>query len=328
MNRTILPWLALCMAGALPFAADASQEPAQQPAKPAAPDAGALLTLETRFIPLKEAPAEEIGQVVQRVMRDSLRVAVDSRTNALILSAEPDALALAQELIVQLDTTTLAAAPVLRHFLLRDERAAGEFAQSIMSLLSPATRVVRIGSNVTLRGTAEDVQLVENLLKEYGLAGAATGPRSLAVTLFVLRTVTPAATPAQPLPPSLAPVVQALNESGFATFELLAPFRVTSELDAGPGRGAEFELKAAAAGELRAMLRGSARPAADGSGASVSVLIGLERAANGQNPPRSVFELETQIHARFGEYVVLAAAPSRDADADSIALVLRIDPQP
>lgn len=328
MNRKNFVWLTFGIASALALTAGAAQETAQQTTTPAAPDAGALVKLDTRVIPLKEARAEEVGQIVQSFLRDTLRVAVDQRGNSLILSAEPNVLWQAQELILQLDTTKPPAAPAIKHYLMRDERTAGEFAQSIASLLSPATRLVRVGSYVTLRGTEDDAQLVENLLKEYRLSGAATGPRTLAVTMFVLRTVTPAAPPAQPLPDSLAPVVRALNESGFAAFELLAPLRVTSELDAGTGRNAEFELKAAAAGELRAILRGSARAAADGSGANLSVMVGLERAASEKNPPRSVFELETQIYARFGEYVVLAAAPSRDADADSIALVLRIDPQP
>lgn len=102
-NRSSLLTLACLLATMTAACASAKPQPAAEPS----PNAAAHALLVHEIVNLAHAPASQIAKTLQQALgQQGVHVAVDARTNRLILTGLADEVAAASALIARLDTPT------------------------------------------------------------------------------------------------------------------------------------------------------------------------------------------------------------------------------
>ncbi len=344
MNPNRKAWLVASAAMMLfltlqnPVAAQApggGQQQKPQPAAPAHPGEARELSA----IPLKHIPAHDAAALVHQAVRGDYDVAVDSRSNSLLVSSSEQMARQISEMLSMVDVP-LDAGPRVAYFTpevpIHDDLIA-----AAKAVCSRDARILPVGNVLVVHGSAKDTDAVGELLERVQLGASLRRRPANAVDIsfhFISARLQPTqnAQPGASLPPPLADVADALAANGFHTPRLLAPVVVRASATNEP-----FSVRGTASGDLQIEIEGSVSPASDPHAVQLRVdsrlvdriqrPVGPAGAAGGRPAtalvPESVFELETSITARMGEYVVLAASPSRASDVEAVILVVRVDPR-
>lgn len=274
-----------------------------------------------RVVPLAHTEANGIASVVSKAFDGAVGIAVDARTNSLIVSvAEESAIDPVLKLITQLDVAVSNRQPdssVVEFFPVPGVRgdAAMQLLNAATSLVSRDTRVsLAAQSLLVARGEREDLMRVRELVARLDAEQPA---RSGSVTLsfYVLSAADESGK--GNLPDALTGVGAALSENGFLAMSLLAPLQIDASL-AGPG----FELRGRAAEQTEVQIKG----ALSGDGANLQLKIDSSVATTSGTTRATLLDITTTINVRMGEFVVLAAAPAGGTPFKSMALVVRVTP--
>ncbi len=301
---------------------------AQDSTKPASPpsnraDAGDL-TL--KVVTLKHADAHSVDATLKQLDVPLRTSATGPQT--LVLSGSPaDIQKVMDTLIAAVDVPGViggasrsAEIIPVRHYPIQE---IGQLAKRVAPKASLGIDESR--HTIIVNGTEDEKLAVRALLKEIDWP-----TRSAKVNLFFLRGAIggPATEKETQLPADLLPIGKTLAQNGFGRLSLIAPIVIGVE------EGKRFESKgrlhvgddATGRDDLEFFVDGTARLASGGDDAWLTLRCRLggnyspKQGAGGE----TLFELETTVATKLGNYVVLAAAPSSTASGDAIALVVRL----
>jgi hypothetical protein len=332
---------ALALALLVTQAALGQESPPPQPAPPARegplPPAAAR---EVRIVPLARVEAEKAAAVVSQLFYKKpgeVVVAFDSRTNSVIATAEAATLDRIESFLKDFDQqkqredTGLATL----YMQLGDVARARDVLNSSRMLVRPDTVVTALEDLLVVRGAAQDVESVRELVDRLRASAEAEANRPQVVDIgFYFLATRPREAAAKggpaglhPTPESLKSVVAALGEAGFESAGLLGAMTVRTSTD-----GQKFEVSGSSR-EIRSIRVAGEVHAGATAGALKLVLattlatlkpVDVSVGGPSQQQMQEVFELNTTITARADEYMVLASSPSATSDLDSVALVARI----
>jgi hypothetical protein len=297
---------------------------------------------EIRVFPLAYASPRELSRVVAASLAlRRLSVAVDDRSNSLIVSAAPDVLADVEALVRVLDHDTGAPRKVSPEYFSLPSPATPDLLNALKMVVSDQARVSAAENLLVVVGTEQDYRAASELVQRVtDLRGRPrSDARGLQVSFYFLRTsIGPdksarAGERAAALPEGMKPAISALGESGFQNAELLAPLSVQTGVGSEP-----FELRGSAPHIEQIGIKGFATPLAGQD----AVELRIETSLSARVPTnevidpsgnikqyniKQIFSLQTTIQARLGDYLVLAASPSQPGE-DAIALVVRVTAVP
>lgn len=282
-----------------------------------------------KIVRLENADADEVADIIGHSMRCG--TGVDRRTNSVVITGPEANVARAVKVLGQLDQ------PIpddnMQSALIR----VGE-SEGVMDLLQ--TRITprtRAGFNeetgmLALRGPADEIRGVHELVEE--LENQHRHRReneAVRASFFFLRgSLEPEEededTP--PMPAILKPALEVLAENGFYNASLVVPLMVRAQ------SGEPFEVGGRILLEdhpIRIHVDGRLEVEAEEGMADlhVSSLITREVPQTGlmigpaENVP--LFTIESELNARIGDIIVLAASPVA-GDGDMVALIVRLVP--
>lgn len=208
----------------------------------------------------------------------------------------------------------------VRHYPIKE---VGGLVRSVAQRASLAIDETR--HTIVVDGTEEERRAIREVLKQIDWP-----TRSAKVHFFFLRAGIggTASEKETPLPPDLQPIAKTLVHNGFARLSLIAPIVIGVE------EGQRFESKtrlhlgeeAAGHDDLQFSVEGVVRLASGADDAWLTLrgrMVGkYSRIKDAE--AETVFELETSVATKLGNYVILAAAPSSTASGDAVALVVRL----
>ena len=288
------------------------------------------------IITLEHTKANSIVRIVGSV--SGARVVADSRTNSLIIAGSAEIVAKVKTLVGQLDIAVRAGSKtdrVTRYFettLPIDDSTL----ELVDSIISEGTSIAADGKLLIVQGSIQDLEEVEALVNKLNETAAtrkspfeSANPRTIQTNFYFismsLRDDAPAED-AAPLPSALKAVTAALAESGFYNPSLLAPLFVSVKEVT---RGDRFQINGQA-DNITIRVHGNVRTT--GSPDSVEMGVSAKLTASqyenvsgspGRIVNRTIFDIDTRLNVKLGDYVVLAAAPSSSGDGRAIALVVR-----
>lgn len=177
---------------------------------------------------------------------------------------------------------------------------------------------------IVVNGTEDERHAVRDLLKQIDWP-----TRSAKVHFYFLRGMMGGQSPEKEtlLPPDLLPIGKSLTQNGFGRLSLIAPIVIGVE------EGQRFESKGqlhvgdddTGRDDLVFYVGGSARLASGGDDAWLTLRGRVGgKFSRKQEGGDTIFELDTTIATKLGNYVILAAAPSSTAAGDAVALVVRL----
>jgi Bacterial type II/III secretion system short domain len=258
-----------------------------------------------------------------RPLNFGVSIAVDESANAVILHGDPREIGKLAPLIAELDTTAAgeswkSAIIEVRH---RGVEEVADLVRTAAEGISPL-RVSAAPSDQMLlvTGSPEGVAAAEELVSRIDKPVP-----SVAMSFFFVRgtvggaEVSPVS---KDLPAGLRDVAKALGESGVGGVSLLAPlstrssegaeFRAGGYLDAPDGRGLQFSVEG--------MVHRSDRT---DETCRLTLRGRVSQTAKGK---RTIFDIETTLAVKLGDYVVLASAPGKSEHGDILALIVRVTP--
>lgn len=208
----------------------------------------------------------------------------------------------------------------VRHYPIQE---IGKLAQSVAPKSELGIDEVR--RTIVVNGTDDEKRAVRDLLKEIDRP-----TQSLRVYFYFLRAAISgeSAEMQTPLPQDLQPIGEALAENGFRRLSLIAPIVIGVE------DGGRFESQGllhlgddkADRDNLQFRVKGVARL----SLVTADAWLNLQAHMMGNystdltSDAKTIFELDTTVATKLGNYVILAAAPSSTATGDAVALVIRL----
>ncbi|MCH7872982.1 MAG: hypothetical protein IID33_14905 [Planctomycetes bacterium] len=293
------------------------------------------------IISLEHTEANSVVRIVQNIIGS--RVVADSRTNSLIISGTTEIVARVKTLVAQLDIEVRAAANTDRQTRYFETTLPidGSTLKLVHSIISKGTRIAADGKMLVVQGSQQDLAEVAALVKKLNETAAtrkspieSASPRSIQTNFYFISMslVKGASTKgAAPLPAALKPVADALAENGFYSPSLLAPLFVNAKE---VSRGDNFQISGQA-GDIKIRVRGSVGQSGspDSVEMSVTAELTVPKFVEGisskgvkfrqRSGSQSLFDIETRLNVKLGDYVVLAAAPSSFGDGRAIALVVR-----
>lgn len=178
---------------------------------------------------------------------------------------------------------------------------------------------------IVVNGTEEERRAIREVLKQIDWP-----TRSAKVHFYFLRATIGGATSEKDtlLPPDLLPIGKTLVQNGFGRLSLIAPIVIGVEEGQRFESNSRLHLGEEAAGhdDLQFNVQGVARLASGGDDAWLTLrgrMVG-KYSRNKDADAETVFELDTSVATKLGNYVILAAAPSSTASGDAVALVVRL----
>jgi len=283
-----------------------------------------------KVIPLAHADATDLADVV-RSITPHCNVGVDLRTNSLAISGQKSDVRQSVALIEQLDKADGADAMTTEVFRLRklpDRR----FLHAAVSQRADVA-VDRDTKLMVARGSKRDVEQVRRVIDSLiesveGDKGAY--PTRVQLSFYFIQARTqpdPDAPDGSPLPEPLKPVAESLAGHGFQNAAMLASLLVHTKLDS------HFELEGKASpgsDVIDIELGGTASSGSHPNSVDLALeanLVAIERTSAGEwHRKLLLFQIETEIHTRYEQYVVLAASPSIAQTFDADALVVYAKP--
>lgn len=277
-----------------------------------------------QIIPIKHALAHELAGVVSQSMRVGVNVAVDERTNSLIVSAmDQSQLEQIRVLIEEIDrpaaqreqTDTIAQFFRLPRGM---ERHVNSIRDAAQDLVGRGSSVSIAASTLVFRGSPESLERIRSLMEALQNDAPEAGAASHPVTFSFYVLASGEAANKTPAPEALKSVTGALAESGFPSMYLLAPLQINSSTS-----NDQFELTASADAQTDVRIKGVVSASGENGlqlrfDGSVVAMVDTSR--------RTALEVNSTIQMRLGEYVVLAAAPTAGMQYRSLAIVVRAMP--
>ena len=285
---------------------------------------------------LEHARPHAVADVVHELNK-ALAVAVDARLNAVIVR-DPTGeryMGVVERVISELDRPSEPEGSAVTEFVRLEHRDA----EDVVRVLSRS--IGRIGLQmghdsanqlVLLTGARADVQEMRELIGEMDQP-----KKPVRLSFFFLKgrggeTTFPAVAEERisELPEGLRPVGRSLQNGGFAQPRLLAPLTANAMENASFQTGGFISTGEHMAG-LDIDVEGRVRQGTRAGTARIEIKAEVVRAA--RNPREEggvarypIFSVHTTLVAKFGDHVVLAAAPSSGEDgSDFLALVVRMD---
>jgi hypothetical protein len=305
---------------------------AQESSQPAAPpsnraDAGDR-TL--KVVTLKHADAHSVVSTLKQ-LGVSLAASVTGPQTIVLHGYPPEVQKVMDTLIAAVDVPGVAEGSArsaeiipVRHYPIQE---IGGLARNVAP--KSALGIDEIRRTIVVNGSEDEKRAVRELLKQIDWP-----TRSAKVHFYFLRAAIGGATSEKEtqLPPDLLPIGKTLAQNGFGRLSVIAPFVIGVE------EGQRFESKgrlhldgdAVSADDLTFNVQGVVRLAAGGDDASLSLRgrMGGQYSRNKHmdtgTDAETVFELDTAVVTKLGNYVILAAAPSSTASGDAVALVVRM----
>lgn len=297
------------------------------------------------IITLKTLSPENAVVMLEEVLPGPTRFATDASTNSIILSASEQTIQKAKQIIAELESlqrergvksplpNPRGAAPKRIEYKLVPFHLDDSFLSFASSTISRHSRVYAATERLLLiHGTDEDIKKVAALVDAASASRGSRGglERDLVVSFFFLAAQTSGSRPAggseknlpQALQEALQPAAAALARNGFLRPTLLAPLIVSVNR-----AERKFHLYGSSPKLDRIQVEGEATAGPDDKSVELTVSIELvARKQVGDNVvSQTVFELQTTLTARLGEYIILAAAPAAaQPDIEAIALVVRV----
>lgn len=271
---------------------------------------------------LRYADGRTVCQIAEEVAPD-VRLTVDPKDNALIAVGSRDAHAKLKELIETVDVAPdPGAAKEVRIFRIANANA-DELAETLCNMADryPTTQIAVDArtNSLIVSGTEEEIEALDDLI-EY-LDNEANGDRQQQSThqIRVVWLATGLEAENTVSPPDLAVVVVELSKSGITGLVQVGQVLVCA------APGAEFRLNSAPAfddGTAELMIEGTLEEREGGPHLKLLVSASRVPPANADGPEaatskglpggrrlQTLVDLETEIDAPHGHYVVLGAAP-------------------
>jgi hypothetical protein len=284
---------------------------------------------EVRVFVLKYVAADEISDIVSKTFRT--HVAVDPRTNSLVVHGDQEALSQIEKLVSQIDIKIAPSADNDTIYQAKHRKAA-ELANVIDETFSRQMRVTfdRGSGTVILRGPEEELVEAMALLDRIDQAApkqVAAIADSFTVTIDFIRGKLSTTTSGS-LPPNLADVGRALQENG------LGDLTHFGHVMARANEAEEFKTSGNIAGLDADMLAsvyitGAAYTREQGSSVDLTIDARLSvpfNTSKGEHPhyQDADFSIGTSSTVPIGDYLVLGALPSVVAGSDTVVLVIRV----
>ncbi len=301
-----------------------AQEPSKPPAQPSnRADAGDR-TL--KVVTLKHADANSVVSTLKQL--DVPLSASATGPQTVVLRGSPaEVQKVIDTLIAAIDVPGVVGGSArspevipVRHYPIKE---VGGLVRSVAQRASLAIDETR--HTIVVDGTEEERRAIREVLKQIDWP-----TRSAKVHLYFLRGAIGGASSEKEmqLPADLLPVGKTLAQNGFGRLSLIAPIVIGVE------EGQRFESKgrlhldgdAAAADDLTFNVEGVVRLASGADDAWLTLrgrMLG-KYSRNKDAEEETVFELDTSVATKLGNYVILAAAPSSTASGDAVALVVRL----
>jgi len=301
---------------------------AQEPPKPAAQpsnraDAGDPML---KVVTLKHADAHSVDSTLKQ-LGVPLSSSVTGPQTIVLRGSPADVQKVIDTLIAAVDvpgvTGKSARSPEVipvRHYPIKE---IGGLVRSVAQKASLAVDETR--RTIVVDGTEDERRAIREVLKQID-----SPTRSVKVHLYFLRGAIGGASSEKELqlPADLLPVGKTLVQNGFGRLSLIAPIVIGVE------EGQHFESKGrlqldgdtAAADDLTFNVEGVVRLASGADDAWLTLrgrMLG-KYSRNKDAEAETVFELDTSVATKLGNYVILAAAPSSTASGDAVALVVRL----
>jgi len=281
-----------------------------------------------RIVSLRNVDTRSAGNVVRATFRGVLRVADDRRTNSLVLSGPAAALDDAEKLLAELDKVAPDSdAELQTAYLHAPFPISNEFMDAAEMMLSRTASVVRDEDLLFAHGTASDIGTLRQMIAERSASPDAQtdSAESLTLTFFLVQAdLSGGSSAAHSLPKKLEPVGRALTENGFLNPSLVSPLIVQVQSDQ-----AKFRVTGvpdASIVSLSVEGRTSASRRENAVELQLSAEVNGRTTNGGESSIDEVFSLNTTMEIPFGEFVVLAASPSKTDSTEALALVVRVDP--
>ena len=244
-------------------------------------------------------------------------------SGAIVARGAEDTLAIVENLIRELDTPPSVTTSHSTLHLPIKYRNAEDVAELIAEAYSD--RHVRVvpdaGSNlVVVQGRRDELDAARELVSRIDKPQTPFN-----VSFFFIGGSTTSQgnpTPTIDLPPALMPVGEALARNGLGDMALLAPLTARTQ------EGSEFDasgyLTTSAGKGLEFLAEGDIQQIAESNTvrSRIRARVELEDSEVGG---RTIFSVNTTLVSPLGDYVVLATAPSSNAEYDVLALVVRVD---
>lgn len=252
-----------------------------------------------------------------------VNLALDESSGAIVARGAEETLATIENLIRELDTPPSAKPDHTTLHLPVRYRNASDVAELVAEAnLGRHIRVVPDpGSNlVVVQGRTADLDSIRELVSRID-----TPQASFNVSFFFIgaNTMTEDETNvAMNLPAALMPVGESLVRIGLGNIALLAPLTTRTQ------EGSEFSVSGyerySAGKGLQFTVEGDIQEIAESNTVRSRIRAAVER-EDPETGGRTIFSIQTTLVSPLGDYVVLATAPSSNAEYDVLALVVRVD---
>ena len=304
---------------------------AQEPPKPAAPPSNRAEAGDwtLKVVALKHADAHSVVSALNQLGVPMSASAAGPQT--VVLGGHPtDVQKVIDTVISAIDVPSVAGGSArsaeiipVRHYPIKE---IGGLAWNVAPKAKLGIDEVR--RTIVVNGTEDEKRAVRELLKQIDWP-----TRSAKVHLYFLRGAIGGATSEKELqlPADLLPIGKTLAQNGFSRLSLIAPIVIGVE------EGQRFVSKGriqldgdAAADDLTFNVEGVVRLAAGGDDASLTLRGRMDgeysrnKDKDTRTDAKTIFELDTSVATKLGNYVILAAAPSSTASGDAVALVVRL----
>ncbi len=240
---------------------------------------------------------------------------------ALIVSADAAGHAMVQRFLQTLDV-----APAEHHTLTRYYRIKHRDPAEVAEILSGVTHpkhtqiaIDRTSQTMIVKARAAELETADELVERVDQP-----QKALTLSMYFVQGSigrNGGLSSAEGLPGSLHKVVRPLEASGFVDMSLLAPFTTTVQENS--SFSTEGVLESGNLARLHFDVRGEVHQGAAAETARFTIRANITK---GRGDARyGIFEVETTVTARLGDYVVLAAGPSEPGEHDAVALIVRVD---
>jgi len=301
-----------------------AQEPPKPPAQPSTRADSSDRTL--KVVTLKHADANSVVSTLKQL--DVPLSASATGPQTVVLRGSPaEVQKVMDTLIAAVDVPGVVGGSArspevipVRHYPIR------EISKLVRSVAQKASLAVdETRHTIVVDGTEEERRAIREVLKQIDWP-----TRSAKVHLYFLRGAIGGAGSEKEmqLPSDLVPVAKTLAQNGFGRLSLIAPIVIGVE------EGQRFESKtrlqlgeeAAGHDDLQFNVEGVVRLAsgADDAWLTLRGRMGGKYSRIKDTDAETVFELDTSVATKLGNYVILAAAPSSTASGDAVALVVRL----
>lgn len=305
-----------------------AQEPSKPPVQPSnRADAGDR-TL--KVVTLKHADANSVVSTLKQL--DVPLSASATGPQTVVLRGSPaDVQKVLDMLIAAIDVPGVAEGSArsaeiipVRHYPIRE---IGGLARYVAP--KAALGIDEVRRTIVVNGTEDEKRAVRELLKQIDWP-----TRSAKVHFYFLRGAIGggSAEKEAQLPSDLLPIGKTLSQNGFGRLSLIAPIVIGVEEGQRFESNSRLHLGEEASGhdDLQFNVQGVVRLAsgADDAWLTLRGRMGGKYSRNKDTTAElraeTVFELDTSVATKLGNYVILAAAPSSTASGDAVALVVRL----